>query len=633
MLQEVAAARHIVVSCGTSEIDGYVFGSGLTVLKRHPIVHLNSRPLIDRVIYLMGGAIFRPKTMSVDSLGRAALNIAPLGELIDMYHAHEATEHHGKVFALLGMGSDNPVAAGLLPDYKLSWEVLFKQLVHFLLGRDVSVETWPGTEIALIESKGCVIGKVASLNVSDDDSRQDVNIITSKNMTGPLSPKTRWTTPMSAKPVQVGDLVCLLHGAAKAVVVRPYDDHFSVIRVTVPLEMEQPITTFVHDFRLIWDWKMDTSGDQKHPKTVIPEAVGGHLSKTIRSEKATGILEDAEEYQKAEEKFQKAVSGYTRALGQDRLALMYRKMNRSEDAKTLLKNVARVRNQVEHTDPDTVNGTLNLVSICKNQQQQNEEERRGTMASILKGDKTSLTEDGMAHAVLLLGTEVIESLINENRDMVNITEGVAISAAGNKLRGKEIISLLLSQMGDKTQVSERVAIAAAGNARCGREIMSLLLNEKGDEFKITERVLAAAAGNTQSGKEVMSFLFSQGEDQLHITEGVATVAAANWRQGKEIISFLISQKRHEVPITKGVVTVAAGNRLNGRQIICILLEHKGKVNITEGVVTPAATENTDQQGYVTLATLWLNHKIVNHVTDAAVSCIIRYFDLETEPFA
>ena len=100
-----------------------------------------------------------------------------------------------------------------------------------------------------------------------------------------------------------------------------------------------------------------------------------------------------------------------------------------------------------------------------------------------------------------------------------------------------------------------------------------------------------------------------------------------------MISFLISQKRHEVPITKGVVTVAAGNRLNGRQIICILLEHKGKVNITEGVVTPAATENTDQQGYVTLATLWLNHKIVNHVTDAAVSCIIRYFDLETEPFA
>lgn len=201
MLQEVAAARHIVVCCGTSEIDGYVFGSSLTFLKRHPIVYLNWRPLIDPVIYLMSGAIFRPKSMSVDSLGRTALNIAPLGELVDMYHAHEATERHDKIFALLGMSSDNHVAAGLLLDHKVSWEMLFKQLVQFLLSRDVTVETWPRTEMALIEGKGCVIGKVASLNVSDNDSRQDVNIITSKNMTGHLSSKTRWTTPMSAKPV------------------------------------------------------------------------------------------------------------------------------------------------------------------------------------------------------------------------------------------------------------------------------------------------------------------------------------------------------------------------------------------------------------------------------------------------
>lgn len=239
MLQEVAAARNIVVSCGTSEIDGYVFGAGLSFLKRHPIVHLNSRPLIDPVTYLMGGAIFRPKSMSADSLGRNALDIAPpLGELVDMYHSHEATEHHDKIFALLGMSSDNPVAAGLLPDYKLSWEILFKQLVVFLLGRDVTVETWPGTVMAIIEGKGCIIGKVASLNVRDDDSRQDVDNITSRNMTGPLSHKTIWTTPMSAKPLQVGDFVCLLHGAANAVIARPCDDHFSIIRVTVPLKME-----------------------------------------------------------------------------------------------------------------------------------------------------------------------------------------------------------------------------------------------------------------------------------------------------------------------------------------------------------------------------------------------------------
>lgn len=82
------------------------------------------------------------------------LILPPLGELVDMYHSHEVTEHHDKIFALLGMSSDKPVAAGLLPDYKLSWEILFKQLVVFLLGRDVTVETWPGTEMAKIEGKG-----------------------------------------------------------------------------------------------------------------------------------------------------------------------------------------------------------------------------------------------------------------------------------------------------------------------------------------------------------------------------------------------------------------------------------------------------------------------------------------------
>lgn len=196
---------------------------------------------------------------------------------------------------------------------------------------------------------------------------------------------------MSAKPVQVRDFVFLLGGAANAVIARPCDVHFSIIRVTVPLKMEQPITTLVHDFRLIWDWKMDAPAVQENYgsklKTVIPENIGGvrgRLSKAIRFENAPGILEKAEEYKRAEEKLQEAVTGYMIAF------------------------------VLEH----------------------------------------------------------------ENRDMISITEEVAIAAAGNKHYGTEIMSLLLNRMGDKIHVSERVAIAAAGNARCGKEIMSLLLNEK-----------------------------------------------------------------------------------------------------------------------------------------------------------
>ena len=59
--------------------------------------------------------IFRPKYAT--SPGRVFLNIRPLGELIDMYYTHEATEYHDKVYALLSMSSDNLTAASLSPDY------------------------------------------------------------------------------------------------------------------------------------------------------------------------------------------------------------------------------------------------------------------------------------------------------------------------------------------------------------------------------------------------------------------------------------------------------------------------------------------------------------------------------------
>ena len=79
-----------------------------------------------------------------------------MGELIDMYHTREATERHDKVYALFGMSSDNPSAAGLSLNYKVPWEKLLQQVIKFLLCKEVYVETWDKKEIAMIKSKGCV---------------------------------------------------------------------------------------------------------------------------------------------------------------------------------------------------------------------------------------------------------------------------------------------------------------------------------------------------------------------------------------------------------------------------------------------------------------------------------------------
>jgi hypothetical protein len=94
--------------------------------------------LIRSVIYLIGGAIFRPK-----GSGRVSQNICPLGELIDMYHTHEATWRHDKAYALLGMSSDDLSKANLSPDYKVPWKDLFEALTRFLLCKEIFVEASP----------------------------------------------------------------------------------------------------------------------------------------------------------------------------------------------------------------------------------------------------------------------------------------------------------------------------------------------------------------------------------------------------------------------------------------------------------------------------------------------------------
>ena len=72
------------------------------------------RSLIRSVAYLMRGAIFRPQ-----GLDWVSNEVCPLSELIDMYHTHEATLRSDKVYALLGMSSDDFRNTSLSPDYSV----------------------------------------------------------------------------------------------------------------------------------------------------------------------------------------------------------------------------------------------------------------------------------------------------------------------------------------------------------------------------------------------------------------------------------------------------------------------------------------------------------------------------------
>ena len=59
MLQEVAAARHILIMCDAIEIDGYAFCLGIDALKGFYEARPDLLSMIRSVTYLIRGAIFR----------------------------------------------------------------------------------------------------------------------------------------------------------------------------------------------------------------------------------------------------------------------------------------------------------------------------------------------------------------------------------------------------------------------------------------------------------------------------------------------------------------------------------------------------------------------------------------------
>ncbi|RSL65147.1 hypothetical protein CEP53_003781 [Fusarium sp. AF-6] len=344
VLQEVAAARHVLIKCGPTEIDGYVFCSGLSALNLSYEAHPSLRPLIRSVSYLIRGAIFRPRC-AISRSHRFSLDICSLGQLVDMYHTRKATERRDKVYALLGMCSDDPSTAGLSANYAISWGQLFQQLVNFFFSERVSVNTWDDEEVAVIKGSGCVLGEVSSVERDmHREDRQHVGI-TWKNAFGYRDLDSRWTLQVSAKSVQVGDVICLVQGASMPTIIRLYNDCWVVVTIAVapPDDLQAAgrdtksgllrlITTFPHDFLLVWDWDIypDESQDRqdyghfmgasvsRYPKAELED----RLDKVTRLRDIIVVLQDMERHDETWEFIQKAMENFEGVLKiMDRLNL------------------------------------------------------------------------------------------------------------------------------------------------------------------------------------------------------------------------------------------------------------------------------------------------------------------------
>jgi hypothetical protein len=367
--------------CGSTEIDGYTFCLGLkSLLHSHKLAYTAFPELqsLPSLIDLIERAGLRHKHIT-NSPERYSLGIRPLPELVDMFHTRHASDPRDKVYALLGMSSDNPSKAGLHPNYNLSWEKVFQQLVKFVLGKGVSVETSSHTQRAEIKSRGCILGQVSSVKTDD----RQIVCITSRRAAWDSGGEdvwlTEWTLQASAKPIQERDIICLLHGASKPTIVRLCKDHFTVVVIAVtPLdgsgsfvwqETSGSITQFSRDFLLIWDWEkpLGESQDQKEYKTLtriysqMPKdskaEFGNYVDEAIILWNDIMILDDLGEHKNADERLLEARNGYVAAFGKEHLI-----RTNSQYSRTLLSFVAGegqrdiVKLLLETVDPDIKDG-------------------------------------------------------------------------------------------------------------------------------------------------------------------------------------------------------------------------------------------------------------------------------------
>jgi len=582
----VAAARSILISCGPTEIDGYAFCLGLNSVGFYD-THKDLHAPVHPVTSLISGAIFRPKYVTSRS-GRASLDICSLGELIDKYHAHEATKHHDKVYALLGMSSDNLSEANLLPNYRIPWKILLQRLVKFILGKRVSIKTWNDKEVAEIRSRGSVLAQVSAIEI-DKNGGQNMHI-TVKNKSYQISNTemddlwkdggygrfhkqeiygihdAEWILQSSAKLVQKGDIVCLLQGAPKPMIIRPYKDHFSVIKIAVTPPENIRIVSFPRNFLLIWDW--DYSPGRSQYRAEVQE----HSQRTlgVKEGRATRlwdfafILKDLEEHEEAKEKLLEAIECDGVALREeDEIRIteaVVTEIARRFDKEVIMLLLKRKRDDIQVTE-------RLVVEIARRFDTE-------VMVFLLdrKWDEIQLTEGVIRAAAQnwTSGDEVMMLLLNRKLDKIRITERLVAKIAA--WFNEKVMALLLDQKGDEIQITEDVLDSATWNSTSRNQVMSPLLNRKGHEIQVTEELVLKIARNLS--EEVMALLLDRKGDEIHITQEVLEEAAWNQSSGKEVITLLLDRKGGQIQITEGILQIAAKNWKNGKEIVELLLKRK-----------------------------------------------------------
>ncbi|KAF5978505.1 hypothetical protein FBULB1_6104 [Fusarium bulbicola] len=209
-----------------------------------------------------------------------------------MYHTRKATERHDKVYALLGMSSDDPSVAGLYVDYTIP-----------------GVKNFIGWELAVIDGKGLVLGEVSS--VQRDHAWEDSQEVTIawKNAYVEAGRMSSWAVQASAKNIQAGDIVCLLQGASRPTIIRLYHPDWAVVMISVP-----PTNAITRDGKGI-EWSEIL---QKYEELMVKGMQKGSMTDKLYIIAILSnlgfVLQDLERHAEAEEYIRRSLRNYEKTL-------------------------------------------------------------------------------------------------------------------------------------------------------------------------------------------------------------------------------------------------------------------------------------------------------------------------------
>ena len=175
----------------------------------------------------------RPTTIN----GRFTLALSPLSELLDLFHGREATHQVDKVYALLGMASDDNILE-LLPDYKVPWNKLFYRITRYFFCHTPPSDTYVvSEEVSTFTATGTILG------TSDQVAAMPSLGLAAANLSRPGS-------------VRGGDIVCRFSGARTQTVIRPYHDYWLIVALGIQIKKHRT-STEGRDciFVVVWDWK------------------------------------------------------------------------------------------------------------------------------------------------------------------------------------------------------------------------------------------------------------------------------------------------------------------------------------------------------------------------------------------